>query len=118
MIEAAVPVSTQPGVFQLTLFGKLYTDTVPELETRLREAIDAGAAHIILDCAAVEQMDSSALTAVIAALKQLFRKNRGSITFVAINSHLDRVLTLTQMKQYFPVADSVADALARLRTRT
>lgn len=115
MIAPAVPIPGPGGIFQLVLAGKIYAAATTELAARIKDAVDAGAAHLVLDCAAVEQMDSLAFYTVIAGFKQLSRKNRGRIVFAAIKPKLDRVLTLTHMNKLFTVAASVDEAVAMLR---
>lgn len=59
------------AVVRLAVFGEVDAVSAPELEARLAEAADAGCTELELDFAGLEFIDSSGLSVLVAAHKQL-----------------------------------------------
>jgi len=112
MVAEAVALKDNPNIYSMPLAGKLYAAQAGELEVQIKNAVSNGAQHLILDCGSLEQIDSSALSAIISGLKYLYVRTKGKIVFLNINQHIERVLQLTQMTDYFPIAKDSDDALA------
>jgi anti-sigma B factor antagonist len=82
--------------------GEIDLDAVPMLEDVLRDVVDAGARHVVLDFTGVPFIDSSGLSLLAAALKRLrdtggrlcLARVRHSVRNVLVTSALDRVLDL------------------------
>ncbi|MGL1933092.1 MAG: STAS domain-containing protein [Desulfotalea sp.] len=66
---------------------------------------------IIVDCSALEYMDSSGLGALIACLRIAVTKN-GDIRLAALAPKLIMLIELTRANKVFPVFPTVEDALA------
>lgn len=92
--------------------SRLDASTAPALREALIERIAKGQQSIILDLGEVGFMDSSALGALIAAVKKL--GPLGSISVAAMRSPVARLFSLTRMDRVFPVNATVTDAIRRL----
>lgn len=59
------------AVVRLAVFGEVDAVSVPQLESSLSEAADAGCAEVVLDFTGLEFIDSSGLSVLVSAHKQL-----------------------------------------------
>lgn len=105
-------VAVRADVFRIPLAGKIYAASAAAVQADLKQALDAGAKHILLDCSMLEQVDSTILSTFIVGLKMVKAKGGGKIVFVKVGDHIKRILTLTKMDQYFPIAADEQAALA------
>ncbi|HNW94528.1 MAG TPA: STAS domain-containing protein [bacterium] len=111
-VEEPCPVDGAVATSCIVLNGKLYGQESQNLEVHLRKAIDGGARNILLDCTALEQIDSASLTALVSGLKYLRAKRGNKLLCFAVNPVVARVLTLTKIDKYIPI---VADRAAALK---
>lgn len=101
------------GVLVLALeTPRIDAANAPDFRVLLLERIDAGHTQIVLDLASVQFMDSSALGALIAAVKRM--RAIGTIALARANPTVSRLLTLTRMDKVFTIAATVDDAVAQL----
>lgn len=94
------------------LEARLDASNAPDLRVALATHIAAGEQQIVLDLQNVEFMDSSALGALINAVKQM--GPLGTISIANVGSAVNRLLTLTRMDKVFPVSKTVEEALEKL----
>ncbi|MBW3615398.1 MAG: STAS domain-containing protein, partial [Actinobacteria bacterium] len=90
------------SVTRLAVFGEVDAASAPELEAWLSQAASAGCAEVVLDLSGLEFIDSSGLSVLVSAHKQL--RDAGAQLVIASPppparrifdiSGLDRVLTI------------------------
>jgi anti-anti-sigma factor len=73
-----------------------------QLRRTIDEVIRTGSQTILVDCTAVEFMDSSGLGALVMALKQT-RISGGRMVLCGINDQIKMLLELTDMDSVFEV---------------
>lgn len=73
-----------------------------QLRRKIDEVIKTGNRVILVDCSAVEFMDSSGLGALVMALKQI-RSIGGRMSLCGINDQIKMLLELTDMDSVFEV---------------
>lgn len=112
MIRSAAAVPESPEIFRLALCGKVYAPEAPAVEAEIDKALAKGARHFVLACSALEQVDSAVLSALIAALEKVKSRKNGKIVFVGVNATVRRILSLTKMDKFFPIAADEAEALS------
>lgn len=101
------------GVLVLAIkTSRIDAANAPEFRLALLERIDAGQTQIVLDLGAVEFMDSSALGALIAAVKRM--QAIGTIALARAKPTVSRLLALTRMDKVFTITASVDDAVVQL----
>ncbi|MBQ1023450.1 STAS domain-containing protein [Micromonospora sp. C95] len=101
------------AVTVVTVAGDVDLDTGDTLGMALRHAADMGG-HVLVDLGRTDLLDSTALGLLVRAHRGA--AERGATLCVASNSPLIRqVLRVTRLDEVFPVADTRADALARLQ---
>lgn len=91
-----------PRVKVIPISGMLDSVNGVQLRRMVDEALKAGSRTILLDCTAVEFMDSSGLGALVMALKQT-RLMNGQLLLCGINDQLKMLLELTDMNGVFEV---------------
>ena len=91
--------------------GELDLRTSPELEARLIAAFDAGAKLVILDLRQIEFMDSTGLRAILGAHQ---RAHDTGCRFALVRGadQVERVLTLTGVRELLTVVDAPEELLA------
>ncbi|TCB98495.1 anti-sigma factor antagonist [Micromonospora zingiberis] len=103
------------GVTVVTVAGDVDLDTGDTLRMALRHAADMGG-HVLVDLGRTDLIDSTALGLLVRAHHDA--ADRGARLCVAVTSPLIRqVLRVTRLDDLLSVADSRADALARLADR-
>ncbi|MEV2240946.1 STAS domain-containing protein [Micromonospora sp. NPDC049891] len=103
------------AVTVVTVAGDVDVDTGDTLGIALRHAADMGG-HVLVDLGRTDLLDSTALGLLVRAHRGA--AERGALLCVASTSPLIRqVLRVTRLDEVFPVADTRADALARLEGR-
>jgi anti-sigma B factor antagonist len=93
----------------IVLEGDLDAYSAPRLRTLLAMLIDGGATFIVMDCGALNCVDSSGLGALVAALKQI-SDNSGVLALAQINDDVRRVLQITGLDRLIPLYPDVAKA--------
>ncbi len=61
----------------IEVVGRIDSSTAPQLEKALQKCIDDGRYHLVVQMADVEFMSSAGLRALLSAVKQVRRFNRG-----------------------------------------
>jgi anti-sigma B factor antagonist len=75
--------------------------TAPQLRDALLELVDGGASRIVLDCRALDFLDSSGIGVLIAVRKRL--GDDGSLTLDAPPAHVRKVLELTGVSEHVTI---------------
>lgn len=110
-----VQVTIAPEIVEAVLTGRFDAHSIQRFDHGVVDAIDADHAHVIIDLAGVEFMDSSALAGLVRALKSTVAHG-GSVTLVAVSDAARIILELTRLDAVFTTASSIADARARVLT--
>lgn len=92
---------------------RLEASNAPELRDLLVGLIGAGNEQIVIDLQQVSFMDSSALGALIAAIKKM--RGLGTLAVSGANGAVLQLLKLTRMDKVFPLYASINDAVAELK---
>ncbi len=92
----------------ITLDGRYDSQTAPELVQALRESMDAGVYHIVLDVEKVTYFGSAAIRALVMAYKECRRFNRGDVRLANVNPRVQQVL---DMAGILPLIQSFDDAV-------
>lgn len=108
-----VHTTTEANLVIAEIAGRFDAHSIDEFERSVLGKITADHNHVMVDLAAVEFMDSSALAGLVRALKSTVMLN-GSVTLVNVSSAVRIILELTRLDAVFATAPSLADARARL----
>jgi anti-sigma B factor antagonist len=110
-----VQVTIEPGLVAAVISGRFDAHGIERFDREVVAIIDAEHAHVIIDLAEVEFMDSSALAGLVRALKATVAHS-GSVTLVAVSDAARIILELTRLDAVFTTAASMADARANTLT--
>jgi len=101
------------STFVVTLSGRLDAVTAPEFEQKIRDQINAGAAGIVIDFAALDYISSAGLRALLVMAKLLKEKN-GQVCMANVTGNVRSVFEMSGFTSLFKMQDSVAAAVAAI----
>jgi anti-sigma B factor antagonist len=81
--------------------GEIDTATAPQLRDLLNELVDGGSTRILLDCRALDFLDSSGIGVLVAVRKRLGED--GALTLEAPPAHVRKVLDLTGVSAHVAI---------------
>jgi anti-sigma B factor antagonist len=91
--------------------GRIDSSTAPLLEQALKKIMKEGRFHIVVDLAETEFMSSAGLRALIAALKETRRFNRGDVRLANMPPKINKAFELAGFLELFKVYDNTVDAV-------
>jgi anti-sigma B factor antagonist len=91
--------------------GRLTAMTAPAMTSRIKELIDGGRTEIVFDLREVSFVDSSGLSALVAALKAT-RERGGFLKVAGASDEVARIFNLTMLDRVFEMYASADAALA------
>lgn len=105
-------ISTQElkRVSVMTVKGRVDSATAPDLETALKQLVDADKTQIVLDLKDVEYMSSAGLRAMVSTLKAVKRTN-GDLRLCAPSARVGEVLRLAGLTSIFSIYPSQTEAV-------
>jgi anti-sigma B factor antagonist len=77
----------------------------------LNKIIQEGRYHIVVDMSETDFMSSAGLRALLSALKQVRRFNRGDVRLAAMPEKVKKAFDLAGLLQVFKVYDNSVDAV-------
>jgi anti-sigma B factor antagonist len=97
----------------LTVAGETDLYTAPQFRRDLDEAMGVTPGDVILDLTDLELVDSTALGIMIAATGRMMAEHR-SLVLVVTRTHVLRVLAITGLGGFFPIATTRTEAMTRV----
>lgn len=108
--------TTDADILLLTVQDRrLDARAAPDLKASITSFIASGWQWIVLDLAAVDFVDSSALGAIVSGLKALGRS--GDLVIAGAQPPVTALFALTRMDKVFRMFPTAADAVAALKSR-
>lgn len=104
-----------PEACVIQVRGEVDISNVAQLTGRIRDALGDGVTALCIDLYEVTHLDSSGLSALIAAHHTVAQLPRGKLALVLDPVRLRRIFQLKGLEGIFLIADSREDALAALR---
>lgn len=94
----------------LEVTGEVDLSTAPTLRTRLDHLLRGGARRVLVNLEDVTFMDSSGLSVLVSALKEL-RESEGEMSVACSNASIMKVFAVTGLDRVLRVHGSVAEAV-------
>lgn len=91
--------------------GRIDSSTAPQLEKTLQSIIDDGRFRIVVDMGGVEFMSSAGLRALLSAVKQVRRFNRGDLRLASVQPKVKKAFELAGLDELFKFYDNDVDAV-------
>jgi anti-sigma B factor antagonist len=95
----------------MSVNGRVDSATAPELESKLRELVEADKNQIVLDLKDVEYMSSAGLRAMVSTLKAVKRVN-GDLRISSPSPRVEEVLRLAGLTSIFSIHSTQEEAVA------
>jgi anti-sigma B factor antagonist len=102
----------QDGVFIFSLQGRLDSNTSPELEKRVFEAIGNGEMNLIIDFEILDYISSAGWRVLLKAAQELKRSN-GKIVLCSMKDYIREVFEIAGFSSLLPLVSDMDDALKR-----
>jgi anti-sigma B factor antagonist len=96
-----------------SLRGRLDSETSPEVEKVIIDAIKEGSQHVILDFSSLEYISSAGIRVLVHCHKELEKKS-GEIVLTRVPKPIENVLYITGFLPYFKIYEEQAQALSAL----
>jgi anti-anti-sigma factor len=93
---------------QITLTGKLNTDTAPAFDNEVKKALMDGSNMIVLDMAALELITSAGVGAVMKAQTTLMQKN-GELMMINMQPQIKKVFEIVRLLPTLRVFESTQE---------
>ena len=107
--------SVDGDVLVLSPEGSLVdTDDTRTLDTRLATALKAKTSHIVLDCGAVAHVSSEAIRVLLMTMRKL-EHVQGRLVLCGLSARVRNAFKVSGFNRDFTVADSLDEALGRVR---
>ena len=90
--------------------GRLDSNSSPELEQRIFEAIDKGSKDMVLDFEELDYISSAGLRVILKATKDIKRAD-GKIILCAMQDYVKEVFEISGFDSLLPIMTSVDDAM-------
>lgn len=116
MNEVNISIRTEQineGCASAILDGRLDARNAQMAKETLKQLIDSGTPHLVVDLAQVPFIDSAGLAALVSVLK-LTRKVGGTMLLSGIQPQARTVFSLTMLDQVFTIHPSIEAALESL----
>ncbi len=93
------------------VIGRIDSSTAPQLDQALQKIIKDGRYHIVVDLAETDFMSSAGLRALLSALKQVRRFNRGDLRLANMPDRIKKAFDLAGLLELFKTYDNTVDAV-------
>lgn len=100
-------------VTAIELHGEMDLYNSHELKERIREHYEQSSNALILDFEQLDYIDSSGISVLLYAYTQAKKQERG-LWFVHVHGSVRKVIELTSLLGFFPIAQSYDEALSML----
>ena len=101
------------GVDVIKVSGEIHLSTAPRFRERLETIIGTGDGRLVLDLTAVEFIDSTGLSVLLAGLRQISQR-QGHMALVCKNPTVLRLFEITSLDTTFEIFPDRAAAIARV----
>ena len=102
---------TQDSIKIFRLKGRLDSNTSPELEDKLSQAISGGSKKIIVDFENIDYTSSAGLRVVLKASRTLLHED-GRLILCAMHKYIREIFKTTGIDKFVQILDTMDQALS------
>jgi len=98
---------------QVTIFslaGRLDSNSSPEFDKRIVQAMENGSRYIVLDCQKLDYITSAGLRVVVKTAKKL-KPEQGKIILCAMADYVKEVFEIAGFDSFLPILPTLEDGL-------
>jgi len=99
------------SIFEVS--GRLDSNTSPELEKQLFDAIEKGSKNVIVDFEDLDYISSAGLRVILKATKTL-KGSDGIFVLCSLKDYVKEVFEISGFDSYLPIASTMDEALSRM----
>lgn len=114
----AIESREQGSALVIAVRGELDLNTAPQLEESLNPVLEDGSRPLAIDLSACEFIDSTGISLIVRAWRQLGGESNGtangSFALCGLNDQVQRLFDITGLESMVPMHSSLEDALAEL----
>jgi anti-sigma B factor antagonist len=92
------------------LIGRLDSNTSPDLEKKIFNAIENGSVNMILDFENLDYISSAGLRVILKATKNLKRSD-GMVVLCSMQDYVKEVFEIAGFDSFLPIASNMDDAM-------
>lgn len=100
----------QEGIHIFRLSGNLDSNTSPDFEKKILEAIQDGSTRLVVDFEHVDYISSAGLRVLNLASKKL-KRSQGKIVLCSVADYIKEVFEIAGFYLFLPIVGSLEDAL-------
>ena len=100
------------GVHLIALDGEMDLYNASDLKEKVGSVLGSGVRRLILDLDKLEYIDSSGISALLYTFTQS-RTRSIQLLFINVKGSVRKVIELTSLIGFFPIAENLDDALAQ-----
>lgn len=105
--------SISSNIQLLSILGNVEEGSVTPLGEEFEKLCEGPAVKLILDVKGVKGIDSSGIGELIKARNDIIKRG-GQVVLMGVNSRIERLIDISGLHNYFPIALSVDDAVQLL----
>lgn len=94
------------------LIGRLDSNTSPDFEKKVFQAIDSGAVRLVVDCEKLDYITSAGLRVLNKTAKRL-KTERGTVVLCAMEDYVREVFEIAGFDTFLPIVATFQDAVAK-----
>ena len=102
--------STDNGVFIVIAHGRLDTNTAPEAEKLISDAIENGESKVVIDFSKTDYISSAGLRVILKTAK-LLKPKKGSVVLCNANEQIEEVLEISGFLGMITLFESFDEAI-------
>ncbi len=103
----------QQGHYIFRLNGRLDSNTSPDFEQKVFDAIESGNVHLIIDCGQLDYITSAGLRVLNKSAKRL-KRDEGKVVLCAMEDYVREVFEIAGFDTFLPIVATMDDAVARV----
>jgi len=103
----------QENYYLFKLNGRLDSNTSPDFEEKVFNAVDGGNIHLIIDCGQMDYITSAGLRVLNKTAKRLKRDDGGIVLF-AMEDYVREVFEIAGFDTFLPIVSTMDDAVVRI----
>ena len=103
----------QENHYIFKLDGRLDSNTSPDFEKKIFDAIESGRFSLIIDCGQLDYITSAGLRVLNKTAKRL-KREKGEIVLCAMEDYVREVFEIAGFDTFLPIVATMDDAVARL----
>jgi anti-sigma B factor antagonist len=96
----------------IRLVGRLDSNTSPDFEKKVFDAIDGGAVRLIVDCEKLDYITSAGLRVLNKTAKRL-KTEKGSIVLCSMEDYVREVFEIAGFDTFLPIVAGLPEAIAK-----